>query len=108
MYSYRAACCRCGAEVCGCLRNPDLSHNLPPRGLEQTSRRLLRARTARSRALGSLPEIGALKERDAKRDRGLQEENWCLLSFCTRCMLIVEQSELLIILLQPAFHLQSF
>jgi len=50
-------------------------------------------------ALGSLPEISALKGRDATGDRGLQEEDWRLLAFCTGCMLIVEQSEPLIVLL---------
>lgn len=73
--------CRCGAEERSCLRNPDLSCSLPPRGLVQTSVSSSVLGLHTLLALGSLPQIGVLGEGDAKGDMGYRRKiSACFLS----------------------------
>lgn len=73
--------CRCGAEECSWLRNPDPSCSLPPRGLVQTSVSSSVPGVHTLLALGSLPQIRVLGEGDAKGDVGYRRKiGACFLS----------------------------
>lgn len=95
--------CRCGAEERSCLRNPDLSCTLPPRGLVQTSASSSVLGLHTLLALGSLPQISVLGEGDAKWGMGYRRKiNACCLS-APNCMLVLEQRNPLTVLLQMHF-----
>lgn len=70
-----------GVGLRSCLRNPDLSCSLPPRGLVQTSVSSSVLGLHTLLALGSLPQIGVLGEGDAKGDMGYRRKiSACFLS----------------------------